>query len=476
MRPNSDFFMKRIFWLFLFLYCLSAKAEKWEYYPTYSTFVTYMQQTAKDHSDICRLDTIGTSINNRLILCLKISSEPNSNLNKPKFFYSAAIHGNELTGSVMLLRLIDSLINNPELIITSNLPDIYICPFANPDGTWHGGNDNVKNAIRYNANYVDLNRNFPDIRSNTNSDGELQQKETTAFIEYQNKERFNMSCNIHTGSEVFNYPWDTYRSNQKTHADKIWFDSLGENFVKHLQNDYSNYFTDVNNNGVVNGGDWYVIYGSRQDWSTYFAHCREITLEISMDYMPKESLLNDYWYRLKNSLFTFFDYCNIGFQGIVTDSITNQPINDVIVSIDNHDKDSSQVYTNDNGYYFRPILNGTYSVTFSKDGYHSKTMEISIGDVLTENNVELSPINTSLTETLSPQIQIYPLPARNIINVQSNQNLRYEIFDLNARITDKGVINTPLTTIDIQNLQSGSYIIKMYNNKQEIITRKIIKQ
>ena len=39
---------------------------------------------------------------------------------------------------------------------------VWINPLANPDGTYHGGNNSVNGAWRYNANSVDLNRNFAD--------------------------------------------------------------------------------------------------------------------------------------------------------------------------------------------------------------------------------------------------------------------------------------------------------------------------
>ena len=55
-------------------------------------------------------DPIGFSTENRLILSLKIYN--NTTENNPKFFYSSTIHGDELTGAVVLLRLADYLLKN----------------------------------------------------------------------------------------------------------------------------------------------------------------------------------------------------------------------------------------------------------------------------------------------------------------------------------------------------------------------------
>ena len=470
--------MKRCFLLLVsVLFFATAKAQSWDSYPSYETYVEYMQQTAQKHKDICRLDTIGTSVEGRLLLCMKISNDLNGKNNKPKFFYSAAMHGNELTGAIMLLRLIDTLVTNSNFTATNSaFPDVYICPYANPDGTWHGGNSTISGAMRYNANYVDLNRNYPDIRTGKNSDGENRQAETQAFMTYQEKEKFNMSCNLHTGSEVFNYPWDSYRSSKNKHADDEWFKQLGKDFVSSLNDDKGTYFKDVNNSGIVEGGDWYVIYGSRQDWSTYFAHCREVTLELSMDYTPKANTLDDYWYKLKNSLFTFFDYCYYGFEGVVTDSITGKPLNNVMITIDNYDKDSSQVITNQNGYYIRPILSGSYSVTFSLDGYNFKTLNINTANNLTDYSVKLSPINTSLYESEEITAEIYPLPTENQITISTNQQLNYRIIDLNGKIIKKGTVNTFKKVLNTDNWQSGTYFITLSNDKGQTITRKLIKK
>lgn len=61
--------------------------KTWEYYPSYQVYLDLMQSFAQDFPEICRLDTIGVSHNNRLILSLKINND--NNTHKPKFFYSS---------------------------------------------------------------------------------------------------------------------------------------------------------------------------------------------------------------------------------------------------------------------------------------------------------------------------------------------------------------------------------------------------
>jgi hypothetical protein len=447
----------------------TSQMSSWNRYPTYSTYLTMMKSFANNYPNICRLDTIGYTVNNRLLLCLIISNNPNVNQDKPKFFYSSSIHGNELTGAMLLLHLVDYILKNQtnsEVSQVLNNIQLYVCPLANPDGTYSGGNNDVSQATRYNANYVDINRNFPDFVQGTHPDGEQTQIETQAFINYATNNKFNMSCNLHTGSEVFNYPFDCYTSSTKTHADKSWFNNLGNAFVDSISSSApSSYFTSVNNSGVVDGGDWYVVYGGRQDYHTYFLHCREVTVEVSDDFMPQSSNLPNYWTYLKSSLFTFLSWCNKGFDGVCYDSLTNERLYDVKIEIINHDRDNSEVYSNNNGYYFRPIENGTYNVSFSKQGYLSKTMTINYSNSnMLHQNVFLTKAssNNTISKT-NNDVFIYPTLCKNTLNIKTYCKSKYEIFDLQGRKIIKGNLNNNDNIIDLSNLNKGQYIIKVIN-------------
>lgn len=477
--------MKKYILLLILLLCgVQTGAQSWSSYPTYEQYIEYMQDLSASYPSICHLDTIGTTTEGRLLLCMRIDKDINTEKNRPKLFYSAAMHGNELTGAMMLLYLLDTLAKNIDNIcLSSSFPIIYICPFANPDGTWAAGNSDISGAMRYNANYVDLNRNYPDIRSSQNSDGESIQKETQAFIAYQKKEKFHISCNIHTGSEVFNYPWDTYKSKTKTHADNNWFLSLGEEFVSSLNDESGDYFTAVNSKGVVEGGDWYIIHGSRQDWSTYFAHCREITLEVSNPYYPPFNEIKDYWQRLGNALFTFVDYCGLGIEGVVRDSVTGKTLDNVMIEIEAYDKDSSEVFTNDSGYYFRPLLDSSYCVSFSKKGYNNKSLMVGLGKELKRIDVQLSPLQTSIENIPNLELEIYPTLVENLVYISTKNksnsfapNLRYEIIDLWGRIIERNRINSLPMAINTKNLSFDTYIINIYAGEKIIKSEKIIKK
>lgn len=282
--------------------------SSWNRYPTYETYVAMMQGWANQYPSLCRLDTIGFSVNGRLILCMAIKGEPLARKStRPEFFYSSTMHGDEVTGFVMMLRLIDTLLSgygsNEQYTELVNSVDIYINPLSNPDGTYRGGNSTVRNAVRYNANNVDLNRNYPDPFGTEPLNA--QQIENTAMINYLSNHQFLLSANIHGGAEVMNYPWDSYTTSQNPHPYRDWWIDVCRRFVDTCRLFSRSYMHDVNNQGYVAGGDWYVISNGRQDYVNYYHDCREVTMEISSFKTVSSDQLPSYWQYLQHSLINY---------------------------------------------------------------------------------------------------------------------------------------------------------------------------
>lgn len=279
----------------------------WDRYPTYQTYLNMMQQWAQKYPSLCHLDTIGTSVRGRLILSMYITGSEDNDLYRPEFFYSSTMHGDEVTGYVMMLRLIDTLLKgygtNMQYTQLLNTTRISINPLANPDGTYSGGDNTVRYAMRYNARFVDLNRNYPDPFGTPPMDDE--QEENTAMIAYVSAHHFQMSANLHGGSEVINYPWDSFTSSENPHPESEWWQAVGKRFVDTLRTYSNSHFRDVNNAGVIAGGDWYVISNGRQDYMNHYHNCRELTMEISTDKKLSSDQLPEYWRFLQHSLVNY---------------------------------------------------------------------------------------------------------------------------------------------------------------------------
>lgn len=452
-----------------------SEMNNWDKYPTYKVYDSIMRKFVLDYPSLCKLDTIGYSVNNKLILGLKISSNPSIDLDKPKFFYTSTIHGDEIAGVVLLLRLADWLLSNYNNDSRSNTiinsTQVYINPIANPDGMYRPNDNNISYATRSNANDIDLNRNFPDIVKGDNPDGKPYQKETLAFINYARDNNFSISANLHGGAEVLNYPWDAYSSSSKTHPDKLWFQHICKKFIDSIpESSPYKLFKDISNTGYINGGDWYVVYGGRQDYHNYYRGLRELTMEISSDKFLSSNQLVSYWGYLKNSLITYIENCQKGLDGYVYDSITNLGIKSKI-RIENHDDTSSIIYSNNNGYYYRPIFPGNYSITYSSEGYFSKTINLSIpSDSILSQDVFLIKNHHSLNNIIRENsYNIYPNPCKDNLIINASTNSLYKICSINGNIIKKGNLIKGENLINTELFPLGIYLIEIGNYKEKFI-------
>ena len=393
-----------------------AEILEWNYYPTYAAYETLMQQFASEHPEICKLITITTLASGRKILALRISDHVNEEENEPEFLYTSSIHGDELTGFILMLHLADSLLSgygsSSRITRLVDNFDIVICPLANPDGTYKGGNNTVNGATRYNANNIDLNRNFPDPKTGPHPDGNQWQPENIAFMDFAAQHTFTMGANFHGGAEVVNYPWDTW---SKLAADDAWWILISREFADTIHA-YApaGYLTDEMN-GITNGYSWYEVNGGRQDYMNFFHYCREATIEISATKLPAASQLNSFWKYNYRSLLNYMEQSGYGIHGLVTDSATGAALY-AKVYISGFDKDSSHVFTDPEvGDYHRLLKAGTYQVTYSASGYTPKTVTVTVNDrQSTELNVRLTSTSLGIEEQVagknSDEIHIYPNP------------------------------------------------------------------
>jgi hypothetical protein len=365
-----------------------AEMASWDRYPTYEVYRQMMKNFELNYPSICKLDSIGTTNNGRKLYVIKISDNVDIEENEPEFFYTSTMHGDETTGFALMLRLADSLLSSygSESEIT-NLVDeieIFINPNANPDGTYWGGNNTVSSAIRSNG-IADLNRDYPDPRTGSNSPYQL---ETQAMMDFAEEHNFVMSANFHGGVEVMNYPWDTWYYSENPHSDTDWFEQICTDYVTTARTVLPGYMSNLYPDGVTHGATWYKIDGGRQDYMNFWHQCREVTIEISGSKLLATENLNNYWNYNKESLLQYMEECLFGIRGTVTNyKGTGEPLN-AMIWVENHDDndDSSMVFTDsDIGDYHRMIEPGTYDIVVSSEGYISKKAD---NIVVTQGNIK----------------------------------------------------------------------------------------
>lgn len=390
----------------------------WDTYPTYEGYVAMMYQFQSLYPNLCKIDSIGPTVQGRKLLFAKISDNISTKEPEPQFMYTSSMHGDETTGYVLMLRLIDYLLTNygtdPIVTYLVNNMEIWINPLANPDGTYYGGNHTVNNARRYNANNKDLNRNFPDPRVGPYPNGPWQ-PETIAMMNIALANHFVMSANFHGGVEVVNYPWDTW---SRLTADNNWWFYVSRQYADTVHANCPPGYMNYLNNGITNGYAWYQIEGGRQDYMCYFQRGRECTIEISDTKLLPPSQLPAHWTYNYKSFLNYMRKALYGITGTVTDSVTGNPV-EAKVTISFHDLDSSEVYSDSLfGKYYRLLYGGTYTLQFAAPDYYTKTISgvFVKNDSTTVLNVQLRPTSTpiAINENNTPKefslFQNYPNP------------------------------------------------------------------
>jgi hypothetical protein len=444
-----------------------GQMQNWDHYPTYDAYLQMMQNFALAHSTICRLDTIGYSENNRLLLAIKISDNVRIEEPEPKVLLTSSMHGDELTGYVLMLQLIDSLLAASEVPRIKNIinnTELWINPLANPDGAYFNGNHTVEGAKRFNANSVDLNRNFPDFVAGSHPAGDEWQAETKAMMDFMHQYHFSLSANFHGGVEVMNYPWDCQNTR---HADDTWFEFVSREYADtaHVEDKY--YMTDFEN-GVTNGSDWSVIYGGRQDYVTYFLSGREITMEISTVKTPNSADLPYYWRTNKKSFLNYIEQSQYGVHGTVQDIMGN-PIA-ARVFIDGHDTDSSHVWSDkETGKFFRLLKAGNYTLNISACGYETNNIDVEVLDY--EKNDLCITLDTAkgIADKSLDNLTIAPNPVEKFLQINSPNcccvfPLSIEISNSTGLVVYKGEICSSLPRIDVSWLPEGVYLCRIASN------------
>jgi hypothetical protein len=446
-------------------------AMQWDSYPTYMQYDSIMRSLASLYPSLCRLDTIGTTNYGKLVLVLKISDNVSSNEDEPEVFYTSSMHGDETGGFILMLRLAAFLLENyatdtriSELV--ENL-QIWINPLANPDGMYRTGNT-LSSPVRFNANGIDLNRNFPD----PDISGTVRQRETIDMMAFMKKHRFVLSANFHSGAEVVNYPWDKWRD--RRHADDSWFYHISREYADTVHKYGGPIYMHEFNNGVVRGAEWYLVNGSRQDYVTMELQGREVTIELDNDYITPPAELEILWINNYRSLLGYLENALHGIHGKIVDSETADPV-PARIFIAAHDKDSSHVYSDTlHGSFVRMLSQGVWNLSFSARGYR---------DTIIENVPVYQNQRTDLIVTMTPDsnssllssLLLYPNPASSVIKALPGHDMagivRVSIINSAGRILadfETEVRRNIPVELDVSHFAQGIYFVRLISKSKGI--------
>ncbi|CAF0728500.1 unnamed protein product, partial [Didymodactylos carnosus] len=381
---------------------------------------------------------------------------------EPEFKYIGNMHGNEVVGRELLLNLAEYLCNEYKFNNNENIKKlvdntrIHLMPSMNPDGweiaaanAWNTtGQQNFPDiktmlkeegttdwtAGRANANGIDLNRNFPNLdeviyeynhlanhRNNhlnietfialtTGSDchDNPYQIETVTVAFWIMQSSFVLSANLHNGDLVANYPYDDSELHVKTYSpspDDPLFQQLAESYSyshSKMAKSAKPCATDLFQDGITNGANWYPVCGGMQDFNYLASNCFELTLELGCRKFPPGKHLAGLWDDNKDALINFMWQTHLGIKGLINDE-DNEPIYNATIKVFqlvnghwkyiDHDVTSAK-----NGDYWRLLTDGSYAILVKKSGYETSIKYV---DVQNGKDVEAQRVDFTLNSQMS---------------------------------------------------------------------------
>lgn len=273
-----------------------------EDYPSHAEITAKLQAAVAKRPGIMKLYTIGKSSQGRDLLVVKISDNVNVDEIEPEFKYISSMHGDEITGRELTVSLIEEMAakygSDREITEMINNTEIYIMPSMNPDGS--------ELKQRANAKGSDLNRNFPDMTRDRDSNPAGRQIETQHVMKFQAGRQFALSANFHGGTIVMNYPWDSTYDRHPMDA-----------FVQELATIYSEENPEMIRStefkgGITNGADWYVVKGGMQDWSYFWHNDLQLTVELSHMKWPDYADIPGFYKSNRDSMLSYMKQVHRG--------------------------------------------------------------------------------------------------------------------------------------------------------------------
>jgi carboxypeptidase D len=372
----------------------SGLAGKPPAYHTYATLTADLIQVAEDHPDLTELTSLGQSVQGRELWILKITDNPGVEEMEPEVLYVGGIHGDEVVGKEMCWELVelltDSYGTDPRITDLVDSTEIWILPSMNPDGTALGR--------RYNANFVDLNRDFPDEFVDPVNTPEGREVETGLVMLWAADHVTTLSGTFHGGALVVNYPRDGNPA-----GSSVYSASADDSILLSLARTYADANPPLSqsnghpawNNGVTNGADWYAINGGKQDWHYVWRGDFDMTLEISEIKWPDASTLPGFWDDNRESMLAYLERVHEGAQGVITDAQSGLPLAaEVRVAGNAYPAHTDPVL----GDYHRVLLPGAYDLEYSATGYSTTLLQgvtVEAGAV-TRRDVALRPLAPTL--------------------------------------------------------------------------------
>ncbi|MBN1981209.1 MAG: carboxypeptidase regulatory-like domain-containing protein [Chitinivibrionales bacterium] len=358
----------------------------------YNEYLAKLQEYEKSYPTLCKVYSIGKSGKGKEMSCLRITSGISGDkyTKKPRFLFGCGVHGDELNGTLLSYGLMNFLLKgyadrDPAATKYLDGLEIWVAPHLNPDGTFPNGNT-MSGCRRENGSGVDLNRDYPAPSISYDQyqrAATYAQAETQACMSFEKKHRFNFSVDYHDNLRAVVCHWS---------AQKVV--PVEMSWMRYVAGKYTGVVGYTVGQAAI---DWYVAVGTRMDWQPFYNHCWGFTIECD----NKGTSPSATWSRHQSAIFALFDEAMCGIKGTVKDNSGNGLDNVKITlkkSGSTWDKNGTEAYSHEEGFYVHYAPAGTYDVEFTSG---SKTRTITNVTVTNgqPTNLDVNMDNTDISTT-----------------------------------------------------------------------------
>ena len=401
-------------------------------------------------SDYFHLDTIGFSTQENIpILAVRISDNAHMKEDEPRVLFIGQVHAEEILGVEIVMDLIDDLLfPDPSILSHMNILkqylDIWLIPTANPEGlnvvheeldfSYRKNKRDLSpegpfpnNAFDYDPSIgndidgVDLNRNFSFNWAFGDTFLEPDNSDYASHYDYyKGEEPFSESearaiRDLALENDfVFSIVWHSSRSgnlSEKVFTSWKW-EEVKESPDLGIMKSIADYF--AGNISTEDGTSTYlsVFSGSRNgklhDWFYRETGCIQYLVECgTSNLQPDSTLIENTIDRNKPAMVYLMDRA-IGYYadaaqitGRVFDATTTQPLEDVIIEVEEHTGSILKPrLTNEFGRFRRILDVGSYNFSFRAEGYEEQNI------LLVANNSGITEQNIYLDPSISHQVNI----------------------------------------------------------------------
>jgi len=327
-------------------------------YRTYAQVCSTMAELAEDYPLICRLETLGFSVQNRTILMMRVTDNPQVEEAEPEFRVVGPHHGNEKIASEIALSFLQHVLasydTSAAVRAMVDSTELWVIPVVNVDG-------HVANS-RSNANGVDLNRDYGYRWGGMGrSPSPFSQVETRLVRQHGIDNNIAIEFEYHSTASYVNYLWDNHPA-----------DPPDSSFIVALAAEYadSTYGSRTTLLEPINGYDWYEVDGSCQDAS--FGLFGNLAYTIETQLPSAQARIDSICVANRRALLGVIPACRQGVSGIVRDSMTSGPLF-ARVSVDSPRR--WDCYTDPAlADFHKPLPAGTYTLTAHAQGYLPKSV------------------------------------------------------------------------------------------------------